>query len=196
MPAVTTPLRGRATARAAAALLAGTTMLLTGAPTRAMAQDQCPGANAVPSAQTLDQAAGAVVCLVNAERARHDLRPLDANNDLGRAAERHSQDMVRRAFFSHVTPTGGDLSDRLRRSGYSHGNGAWHGGEALAWGTGTLATPEATVAGWIASPPHHRVLLGRNVRDVGVGVAAAAPQPSTGGHNDATYTLDTGAIGG
>ena len=47
------------------------------------------------------------------------------------------------------------------------------------------------VAGWIASPTHHRILLGRDFRDVGVGVAAGTP-PTTGGRGGVTYTLDTG----
>jgi uncharacterized protein YkwD len=104
--------------------------------------------------------------------------------------------MVRRGFFSHVTPSGGGLSDRLRRSGYIHGKRVRHVGEALAWGMGTPATPTMIVAAWIASPPHHRILLGRDFREVGVGVAIGTPQASTGGRGGLTYTLDTGVIGG
>jgi hypothetical protein len=44
------------------------------------------------------------------------------------------------------------------------------------------------VAAWIASPPHHRILLGGRFRDIGVGVATGTPKASTG----ATYTLDAG----
>jgi len=179
MPCLTTP--------RAAAILTGTALLLAAAPSSAMAQDACVGAAAAPSGQTLDRAAGAVVCLVNAERTRHGLRALRADGDLRQAAGRHSRHMVRREFFSHVTPTGTDLSDRLRRSGYAHGRV----GETLGWGTGTPSSPTRIVAAWIASPLHHRILLGSRVRDVGVGVAAGTPQATTG-RRGATYTLDTG----
>jgi uncharacterized protein YkwD len=196
MPTVTTRLRGRTIVRAAAALLTGTAVLLAAAPGEAMARDQCQGASAVPSVQTLRRAAGAVICLVNAARARHGLHALRGDSDLRQAAGRHSRNMVRRGFVSHVTPSGSGLSDRLRRSGYIHGKRVRHVGEALAWGTGTPATPNVIVAGWIASPPHHRILLGRDFREVGVGVAMGTPQASTGGRGGLTYTLNTGAIGG
>ncbi len=104
--------------------------------------------------------------------------------------------MVRRGFFSHVTPSGAGLSDRLRRSGYIHVKRTRHFGEALAWATGRPSTPTLIVAGWIASPMHHRIMLGRDFRDVGVGVAAGTPQPGTGGRGGVTYTLDTGVTGG
>ena len=195
MPTVTTPLRGLTVARAVAGLLAAATVLLAAAPSRAMARDQCLRAGAAPSVQTLHRAAGAVVCLVNAERARHGLRALRGDGDLRRAAGRHSRNMVRRGFFSHVTPSGAGLSDRLRRSGYIDGKRTRHVGEALAWGTGMPATPNVIVAGWIASPQHHRILLGRDFREVGVGVAMGTPQASSGGRGGVTYTLNTGVIG-
>ena len=103
--------------------------------------------------------------------------------------------MVRRGFFSHVTPSGADLSDRLRRSGYIHGRGDRDVGETLAFGTGRPATPRRIVAGWIASHEHHRVLLGSAFHKVGVGVAAGVPEPS-GGLRGATYTLATGVVDG
>ena len=196
MPQVSTRLRGRTIVHAAAALLTGTAVLLAVAPGEAMAQDQCQGASAVPSVQTLRRAVDAVVCLVDADRARHGLRTLRGDRDLRQAAGRHSRNMVRRGFFSHVTPRGSSLDDRLRRSGYLRANHALHAGEALAWGSGTSATPTVIVAEWLASPPHRRILLGRDFREVGVGVAAGAPQPTTGGRRSATYTLNTGAIGG
>jgi uncharacterized protein YkwD len=194
MPGVTTRFRGLTIARAVAGLIAGTAALLAAAPSTAVAQSPCRGARAAPSAHTLQRAAGAVVCLVNADRARHGLRALRRDGDLRRAAGDHARNMVRRGFFSHVTPSGAGLSDRLRRSGYIHGRLARHVGETLAWGA--HSTPTVIVASWIASPAHHRILLGRDFRDVGVGVAAGAPQRTTGGGGGATYTLNTGVNGG
>jgi uncharacterized protein YkwD len=161
----------------------------------ALAQAPCAGSGAPPSARTLDVAAGAVLCLVNAHRASNSRPALSGNGDLVRSAERHSRDMVRRAFFAHVTPTGFGPSDRMRRSGYIHGSGAWAVGEDLAWGTGSLSTPGATVAAWIASPAHNRVLLGSDFRDAGVGIAVGVPVAGNGGLSGATYTLDVGETG-
>jgi uncharacterized protein YkwD len=195
MPTLVSAPCARRIAVAAAALLAPTAMLLAAAPTEAVAREHCRGTHAAPSAQTLRRAAAAVVCLVNAERARHGVRALRGDQDLRRAAARHARDMVRRGFFSHVTPTGADLGDRLRRTGYIHGRGDTDVGETLAFGTGRPATPTGIVAGWVASPQHHRVLLASAFHVVGVGVAAGVPDPS-GRVKGATYTLATGVIDG
>ena len=48
----------------------------------------------------------ATLCVLNAERARHDLRPLRLNRRLSRAARRHSRAMARRRFFSPTSPGG------------------------------------------------------------------------------------------
>lgn len=190
MPTLITPSRGLALARTAAGVLAGTTLFLT-APSSAVAQDACTGGSATPSVRTLHHAANAVVCLVNAERARHGLRALRRDRDLRRAAGRHSRNMVRRGFFSHTSSTGVGLRQRLRRDGYARGKRVRHVGETLAWGAGAPSSPTVIVAEWIASPAHHRILLGRDFRDIGVGLAPGAPQPTTG-ERGMTYTLDTG----
>ena len=195
MPTTITSLYARRIAVAVAGLFAPTALLLAAAPAGAVARDQCRGTHAAPSAQTLHRAAGAVVCLVNAERAQTGLRALRGDRDLRQAAGRHSRDMVRRGFFSHVTPSGANLSDRLRRTGYLRGRSAMQVGETLAIGTGRPASPTRIVAAWIASPEHHRVLLGSDFQEVGVGVAAGVPG-STGRRKSATYTLATGVVDG
>jgi uncharacterized protein YkwD len=190
MPTLITPVRERALARTAAGLLAGFAAFLA-APGGAAAQGACAGSSVAPTAGTLHRAAGATVCLVNAERARHGLHPLRRNRDLRQAAGRHARNMVRRGFFSHASSRGAGLNQRLRRSGYARGKRAGQAGEALAWGAGAPSSPDVIVAGWIASPRHHRVLLGRDFRDIGVGLAPGAPRATTGDPG-VTYTLDTG----
>jgi uncharacterized protein YkwD len=162
-------------------------------PTAVKAADaaDCPGALDVPTRASAGAAAGAVACLVNQERARRGLRRLAPDADLGLVARRQARDMVRRTYFSHVTPGGADLGDRVRASGYGDGSG-WRVGEALGWGTGTRATPNALVDEWLASPPHRRILLDPGFRDLGVGVADGTPRPATFGLPGATYALDAG----
>lgn len=117
----------------------------------------------------------AAVCLVNRRRAKHGLRPVRVVGSLTVAATRHVRDMVRRRYFEHVSPGGGTPSDRLRRSGYISGRSAFTVGEVLAWGTARLSTPAATVAAWMRSPGHRRVLLYPAFRDVGIGVVPGIP---------------------
>ena len=59
-----------------------------------------------------------------------------------------------------------------------------------------LATPQATVAAWIASPSHERVLLDADFVEVGVGVALGVPFATLGAIAAATYTLDAGETSG
>jgi uncharacterized protein YkwD len=134
--------------------------------------------------------ARAVVCEVNDVRADRGLEALGTDRRLQRAAEAHARDMVRRDFFSHVTPEGATVSDRLRESDYITGSVAWRVGEALAWGRNRLSTPAATVTAWLRSPPHRRIVLGR-YREIGIGVAGGDPFGGPG----TTYTADFGLLG-
>ena len=143
-------------------------------------------------AQEIGQAAtrGAVLCLVNAERARRGLRPVASSWRLRRAAQAHSDDMVARDYFDHVTPGGSGLGDRVAATGYMRRHPDWGLGEAIGWAQGALATPSALMRAWMASPPHRAVILGRSYRDLGVGVALAGPEPGAG--PAVTITLDFG----
>jgi uncharacterized protein YkwD len=191
-----TAARVRLLPHALIALFAGTVTLLAGATTArasAAAAAQCPGSLDEPSQATLDDAAGAVVCLVNAERTRRGLRALRGDPDLAQVAEHYSAAMVRRGFFAHVSPGGSDLGDRLRRAGYGGAEG-WRAGEALGWGTGGRSTPDTLVDEWLASAPHRRLLLDSGFRELGVGVAAGAPQPVHSDLSGATYALELGVV--
>jgi uncharacterized protein YkwD len=157
--------------------------------------DRCPGAHQVPQThQELGDAADAIVCLVNAERRSRGLKPLHRDRDLAQAARRHSSDMARRDYFSHVTPGGEDLGDRLRDAGYGRPGDGWRAGENLGWGTGNRATPNSLVDQWLASAGHRENMLERSFRELGVGVAGDAPQPTDGSLPGATYTLNMGVI--
>ena len=106
---------------------------------------------------------GAVLCLINQQRARSGRGGLGWDAHLARAAGRHAADMVRRHYFGHVSPSGRSPLARVRAAG-------WHGnvGEMIAWGCGALATPRATVRAWMASPPHRAIMLGPG-HAVGIG---------------------------
>jgi uncharacterized protein YkwD len=137
----------------------------------AMAPDS---ASAQSCAKARKSAPGQTLCLINQERRVRGLAPLAGNARLGRAANRHAADMVRRGYFSHVSPEGASFFDRLRRAGYARGCASWAGGETLAWGTGSQSSPVSRVAAWMHSPPHRAILLGR-FREAGIAVLKGAP---------------------
>jgi uncharacterized protein YkwD len=184
--------RLRALARAVPAVLAASAVIAA-APARAADTAGCPGSTDVPSAGSVDQATSEVICLINAERADRGLRTLRPDAALRRAAVRHSADMVRRTYFSHVTPGGADFGDRIRDVGYGKGE-SWRAGEALGWGTGTRATPAALIDEWLSSPPHRHILLDPGFRELGVGIAAGAPRSVSSGLPGATYSVDVGVV--
>lgn len=156
--------------------------------------DRCPGALEIPQdASRLDEAADAVMCLVNAERTSRGLKALKRDGDLAQAARGHSRDMTRRNYFDHTSPSGESVGDRVRDAGYGDPGDGWRVGENLGWGTGQRATPNALVDEWLNSPPHKKNMLNGAFRELGVGVAQGAPNKG----NDlpgATYTLNLGVI--
>ena len=108
-------------------------------------------------------------------RARHDVRRLRTDGQLDEAAARHAADMFERRYFSHVSPGGGDLTDRAKRAGYALRRCSWRVGEVLAWGVGPRATAAGTVAAWMDSPGHRRILVSGRYREVGIGLVAGTP---------------------
>ncbi len=117
----------------------------------------------------------AVLCELERVRDRRDLGGLRSNDGLDLAAARHANDMFQRRYFSHVSPGGGELADRVRRVGYAKRSCSWGVGEVLAWGVGTRATAAATVDAWLDSPSHRRILLADRYSQIGLGLQAGAP---------------------
>jgi len=134
----------------------------------------------------------AIRCLVNVERARHGLRSLRSDARLNAAADQHSADMVARGYFAHVTPEGASVTDRVRQTGYLGGSHDWALGEDIGWGTGSLSTPSAIFRAFMHSPPHRRVILDRDFRQIGIGVAQGVPVAGQAG--GATFVLDFGDV--
>src|SRR4051794_30128975 len=85
---------------------------------RAAAGEPCAGSHSVPTQANLAQTRHATLCLLNAERRRHGLRPLRANGKLAAAARFHSHDMTARRYFAHTSPSGDTVSSRIRQTGY------------------------------------------------------------------------------
>jgi uncharacterized protein YkwD len=169
----------------AAAVLASA--LATAPAHAAVAQPTCAAATAMPT--DTDAAADAVTCLVNQQRRQRSLHAVSRVAKLDDAAHTHSADMVRHDLFSHTGSDGSDMRDRFHEAGWGR-DGQWRAGEALGWGTESLATPQALVNAWLNSPPHRRILLDPGFDLLGVGVVRGAPIAGKPAADSATYTLD------
>lgn len=77
-------------------------------------------------------------------------------------AQEHSKDMAIEKYFSHESPSSGNLSERLKSAEIEHKKA----GENIA--TNYVDAIEA-VHGWLNSPAHRSVLLDPDVTDIGTG---------------------------
>lgn len=176
--------------RAAAVLATALTLSLVAAPA-ASAAGACDAANASASQASKRALVRATLCVLNAERARHRLRPLRLNRKLSAAARRHSRAMARGRFFSHSSPGGASFLDRIRATGYLAGARSWAVGENIAYGSGSRSSPRAIGTAWMNSPPHRANILSSSFRQIGIGLASGTPV----GRGGATYTTDFGRRG-
>ena len=174
----------------AVALAAAIVLLLVAVPA-ASAAAACQSANASAGSATNHSLVRATLCVLNAERARHNLRPLRLNRKLSSAARRHSRAMAERRFFSHTSLSGASFVDRIRNTGYLSGVRSWTVGENIAYGSGSRSAPRSIGSAWMNSAGHRANILSSSFRAIGIGIAFGTP---TGG-GGATYTTDFGRRG-
>ncbi len=103
--------------------------------------------------------------LLNDIRRDHKLPPFTFSAALRASAREHSSDMLARQYFEHDAPNE-TFDHRIRR----HLNSSLVG-ENIAWGTGRYATPQGLVRLWMNSPAHRHIILTRELRRIGLGVA-------------------------
>jgi uncharacterized protein YkwD len=100
--------------------------------------------------------------LVNQERRQHQLPPLKPDPELVVVARAHSQDMLARGYFSHVSPEGESLRERMKRDKVRY----------LVAGENLALAPDLKVAheGLMDSPGHRANILRPQFGHVGIGV--------------------------
>lgn len=103
---------------------------------------------------------GQVIDLVNEERARAGLAPLEKNDQLSAAAAIRAEEIV--SSFSHTRPDGSAYRTVLDQIGAAYSNC----GENVAFG---YRTPEDVMYGWMASEGHKANILGERYDSIGVG---------------------------
>jgi len=158
----------------------------------AAAASRCANGNVAPRAANLEAVERATVCLINEERRRRNLQKLRASSKLRIAGRSHADDMVKRGYFSHLTPAGLSPVDRVLRTGYVFRGRPLAIGEDLAWGDGGAGTARRTVRRWMHSRVHRANILSRSYRQIGVGVAVGSPGLDAGG---ATFAAELGHRG-
>jgi len=159
----------------AVSLLAAGAALAAGAPAASAAS--CTGPGRTVASQGPAKAEAAVRCLINQRRASAGLKPLRFSAKAAKAAQRHTNDMVRRRYFDHRSPGGSSVGDRASGAGLR-----WSTvGENIAVGQ---RTPASVVRGWMRSPGHRANILHRSFTVLGVG---ASPR-GTGGYRGPTWT--------
>jgi len=100
--------------------------------------------------------------LVNTERAKVGLKPLQWDVKIRDVARAHSRDMFERRYFSHINPEGKDAGDRLTDAGISF----FIAGENLAYAPDVIRAHE----GLMNSPGHRANILNPNYGKIGIGV--------------------------
>ena len=99
---------------------------------------------------------------LNRDRAAHGLPPLVYDERLADIGRTHSTDMRENSFFDHVSPTMGNLENRVDRAGYRN----LVARENLAEGP-DVNTAEDSL---LASPHHFENIMSTDVTHVGIGL--------------------------
>ena len=100
--------------------------------------------------------------LLNSDRARYGLPALTLDPELCRIARIKSQDMRDNQYFSHTSPTYGDVRAMLRHFGYAF--------EAAGENIAHHRDVEKAQAALISSPAHRRNLLSSAYTRAGIGI--------------------------
>ena len=137
----------------------------------------CAHSSDLPTPEARDELADAIHCLLNAERAKQGLPPVERDPTLERAAQAHAEDMGRRRFYAHENPTGLTPDQRMRKAGFDGRTT----GENIHWGVGHHATPARITRDWMNSPGHRENILRPVFTRVGIGVGAEPPEFAAGG---------------
>lgn len=109
--------------------------------------------------------------LVNEERVRRGLLPLERRARIDAVALEHCRDLLAMNRLSHVSSDGRKLENRL-------GSVNWvRAGENLARNKGFESPPDEAVRGWIASPRHYENMFRSDFSQTGM---AALYDPESG----------------
>ncbi|RWZ60721.1 hypothetical protein EQV77_05350 [Halobacillus fulvus] len=102
-----------------------------------------------------------ILSMTNRIRNRHDVAPLESHEGAAQVAFLHSQDMDANNYFSHYSPEGKGVMERLEGIDYQQA------GENIA---AQYVDAVDVVHGWLNSEGHRESLLNETFTHVGIGV--------------------------
>jgi uncharacterized YkwD family protein len=108
-----------------------------------------------------------MVNLVNEERQRQGLAPLEVDMELTEVARVKAKDMIDNNYFSHQSPTYGSPFDMMKQFGISYRTA----GENLAGNSSV----EGAHTGLMNSDGHRANILNENFTNVGIGIVDGGP---------------------
>ena len=111
----------------------------------------------------------AFLTLINNHRRANNRSPLSLQDQLGIAAERHSQDQANRDRGGHAGSDGSDAGQRIARAGYDWST--W--GESVFWSKPD-GSAQAAFTWWKNSPDHNANMLSRSFTEIGIGRARSS----------------------
>jgi uncharacterized protein YkwD len=103
-----------------------------------------------------------MLTLINQERQKRGLNPLQADPEMAQVGRAHSQDMFSRGYFAHDNPEGKDPFDRIREANIRF----FSAGENLA----LAQTVEIAHVNLMNSPGHRANILNSSFGRVGIGI--------------------------
>lgn len=104
-----------------------------------------------------------VLMWTNIQRKQNSENPaLKSNTDLDKIAELRLDDMFKKQYFEHVSPTGESASDEADNVGYEYISI----GENIA--LGNFDNDEALVQAWMNSPGHRANILNHSYKEIGI----------------------------
>lgn len=106
--------------------------------------------------------------LVNEERQKKGLSPLEYDKTAYEAARYHSMDMAKRDYFSHISPEGEDFIKRLEKFGFVFMNVT--GAENLAKNRGVADPVAVALRGWLQSQGHYANIMNPEMQYGAIGV--------------------------
>lgn len=172
---------------AIACLLAGAAVLIsvTGVQAKNLAPpSECPGQRNAKAPEPKQERA--MECLLDRARSTATSR----HPALERAAGRKVRDVFK-CGFSH-NACGRPFDDWPKRVGYTARTSGWKLGENLAWGYDKRGSARQVFKAWLASPPHHEIIMRTDFEHFGIGLKRGT---FAGNPRTAVWVLQMGCRG-
>lgn len=112
-----------------------------------------------PDPKALERA----VVLVNEERNKLGLHPLQSVPVLFQVAQAHASDMDQRGYLGNATPEGDPVAAKARRAGYE--------GKAEVLVADGAEQPDGVIREWLCSAQYQKHLLSETYQHIGVGTS-------------------------